>query len=248
MTTSPIEMRKVQVSFGDNTVLHEITATIHPGECVAITGSNGSGKSTLLKALLGIIPLHSGEIKLFGRKLGDSIAWNRIGYVPQRISVVGGVASTVNEVVKTGLLGPKRLWIPKGGSKRVNEALERVNLLHRKADAFDVLSGGQQQRALIARALVRMPDLLLLDEPLTGLDELNRKMLAEVTQKYKDEGKTQVIVLHELGELAPFIDRELRISSGHIIHDGPCTHELHEEQTHHHQGHQAKAGLGRETI
>ena len=248
MTTPPVGLNNVQVSFGENTVLHEVTVTILPGQCVAITGSNGSGKSTLLKALLGIIPHQSGEVKLFGRTLGETIAWDRIGYVPQRMSAGGGVASTVNEVVKTGLLGPRRLWLPRGASKRADKALKNVNLLHRKKDAFNVLSGGQQQRALIARALVREPDLLLLDEPLTGLDELNRKMLAEAVGQYKDEGKTQIIVLHELGELAPFIDRELRISSGHIVHDGPCTHGIHEAHSHHHQDRLTDSGLGRDTI
>lgn len=234
-----VDFDHLQVAYNDNLVLHGITAAIDPGQCVAITGSNGSGKSTLIKACLGIAPVTGGTVSLFGQQVaGDQaqprrVAWNRVGYVPQRMSVGGGVGATVREVVETGLLGARRWWIPRSGKHAVDDALERVGLTHRAADSFQVLSGGQQQRALIARALVRDPQLYLLDEPLTGLDQHNREVLAEIIGSAKRSGATLLIVLHELGELAPLIDRELQVKAGHVVHDGPCTHLRHENPHHH---------------
>lgn len=234
MTIAPVSFTNLQVAYGDSVILHGITATIPAGQCVAVTGSNGSGKSTLLKALLGISPVVGGTVELFGQSARDQVPWKEIGYVPQRASGGGGIASTVKEVVRTGLLGPRKFWLPRGSNAKVMNVLDNVGLRHRQGDAFKVLSGGQQQRALIARALVREPDLLLLDEPLSGLDSHNRETLARIIGDYKAQGKTSMIVLHELGELAPLIDRELRISSGHLVHDGPCTHTTHDLYDHHH--------------
>lgn len=223
----PVVFADLEVGYGSTPVLHGISAAISPGSCVAITGGNGSGKSTLLKAILGLVPFSSGSITLFGTPLvpepapDPKILWNQIGYVPQRNTIGGGVGATVREVVETGLLGPKQWWLPRGSNDRIREVLHQVGLASRSEDIFQVLSGGQQQRALIARALVRHPDLLLLDEPLTGLDEHNRNVLARVVEEEKAAGRTSLIVLHELGELAPLIDRELHLSAGHLAHDGP---------------------------
>lgn len=224
---SPVSFKNLEVGYGSAPILHGISATIQAGSCVAITGGNGSGKSTLLKALLGLIPHQSGEIRLFGELLPSepgpdpAVPWKKIGYVPQRNTIGGGVGSTVREVVETGLLGPRTWWLPRGSKSRVDNVLNQVGLSSRSSDIFQVLSGGQQQRTLIARALVRTPHLLLLDEPLTGLDRHNREVLARVIGEEKEAGHTSLIVLHELGELAPLIDRELHISAGHISHDGP---------------------------
>ncbi len=223
----PIAFHDLEVGYGAAPVLHDISATVEEGSCVALTGGNGSGKSTLLKALLGLIPHSAGEIHLFGDLLPEEagptpqIDWTKIGYVPQRNTIGGGVGSTVREVVETGLLGPRQWWLPRGSKQKVDRVLEIVGLSSRHQEIFQVLSGGQQQRTLIARALVRRPPLLLLDEPLTGLDRHNREVLAEVVRGQKELGHTSLIVLHELGELAPLIDHELHLSSGHITHDGP---------------------------
>ncbi len=223
----------MQAGYGHQVILHNITASIMPGETIAVTGNNGSGKSTLLKALIGTIPLQGGSVDLLGylrRAHQDPVGpppWGRLGYVPQRASSGGGVEATVSEVVQSGLLGSGALFLPRGWRGRVDEALEQVGLTHRRKEAFQVLSGGQQQRALIARALVRDPDLLLLDEPLTGLDAHNRQRLADIVGQRQQTGSTAIIVLHELAEFRPLISRELRISSGHIVHDGPCQHASH---------------------
>lgn len=248
-STAPVvSFDHLEVAYNENLVLHGISADIPSGQCVAITGSNGCGKSTLIKASLGISPVTGGEVKLFDAKVDQgsspskAVPWRKVGYVPQRMSVGGGVGCTVREVVETGLLSRGKWRLPRGSKKHVDAALERVGLMHREREAFQVLSGGQQQRALIARALVRSPSLYLMDEPLTGLDKHNREVLAGIIEQAKAGGSTLLIVLHELGELGPLIDRELRIHAGHIVHDGPCTHHHHEAHMHHdhhdhHNGH-----------
>lgn len=240
MTVPPVQFQDLKVYYDQQIILHGISASIETGQCVAITGENGSGKSTLLKTLLGIVPVGSGQVDLFGTKLrhghrpDPAVPWRRIGYVPQHSTVGGGIGSTVQEVVGSGALGSKHWRLSRKDRQKVEAALTEVGLAHRRSEAFQVLSGGQQQRVLIARATVRKPDLLLLDEPFTGLDKHNRLILAQLVEKHKNEGGTTIVVLHELGELAPLIDRELRIQAGHIVHDGPCDHETHDDDIHHH--------------
>lgn len=230
-----IQISNLDVGYQNNIVLHDLDLIISTGECVAITGNNGSGKSTLLKALIGTIPPMNGCIDLLGftrcsgRNSTGRAPWYQVGYVPQRLASAGGIQSTVGEVVQSGLLGAGHLRLPRDTKVRVHDALEQVGMLHRLKEPFQNLSGGQQQRVLIARALVRNPTLLLLDEPLTGLDEHNRIRLGEILTERKAAGCTAVLVLHELGELRPLISREVRIAGGHIVHDGPCTHRHHDD-------------------
>ena len=228
-----VRFEDLEVGYGRNTVLHDITTQVEAGECVAITGNNGSGKSTLVNALVGIIPFQRGEIDLLGyvREAGQKPRgerpWNKLGYVPQRLRATGGIDASVAEVVQAGLLGVGSLRPPRNWREQVRHALDRVGLRHRENDKFAVLSGGQQQRGLIARALIRNPELVIFDEPLAGLDAHNRERLAELIGEHQKAGGTSLIVLHELGELRPLITREIRIASGHIVHDGPCTHVSH---------------------
>lgn len=239
---APIAVHDLVVGFNSSVILHGISARIERGTCVAITGNNGSGKSTLVKAILGLAPVWSGSVDLYGVNMQTApkraVPWAEVGYVPQRNTIGGGISATVKEIVASGTLGPRRWWYSAATKRATAAALEQVGLLHRENEAFQVLSGGQQQRVLIARALVRQPDLVLMDEPLTGLDAHNRGVLADVLREHKDAGRTSVIVLHELGELAPLIDHELQISSGHLVHDGPCTHRRHEDPHHHFHHHQ----------
>ena len=111
-------------------------------------------------------------------------------------------------------------------------ALERVGMAHRAHSPLNILSGGQAQRVLIARALVRRPELLIMDEPMAGIDAASRARLAQIVAEAKAEGTTILIVLHELGELGPLLDRELHISAGHVSYDGPPHIEDDHEQHH----------------
>ena len=231
-----VRLDNLHVAWDTDLILHGISLTIPAGQTVAITGSNGSGKSTTVKALLGTAPITSGDAQLFGRSITTRrrVPWKKIGYVPQRISSGGAVNSSAIEVVRSGLLGPRRLWAMPGDTARAMDALERVGMAHRAHSPMNILSGGQAQRVLIARALVRAPELLIMDEPMAGIDAASRARLADIVADAKAEGTTILIVLHELGELGPLLDRELHISAGHISYDGaPHIDDDHEQ---HHGG------------
>lgn len=235
--TPAIRLNNVHVAWDTSLILHGITLAIPHGQTVAITGANGSGKSTLMRALMGTAPITHGDIKLFGQPLNTprSIPWHRIGYVPQRFNSGGGISSTVEEVVRSGLLGPRRFFARPGDHKKALEQLERVGLRHRANDPISILSGGQQQRALIARALIRQPDLLIMDEPMAGIDAHSRQRLAQLLTQAQEQGTTILLVLHELGELADLLDRELHIQNGHISYDGPVDNA--DEHPHTHENH-----------
>ena len=231
-----VRLDNMHVAWDTDLILHGITLSIPAGQTVAITGSNGSGKSTTLKALLGTAPITSGDALLFSRSITARrrVPWQKIGYVPQRISSGGAVSSSAIEVVRSGLLGPRRLWAMPGDTARAMDALERVGMAHRAHSPMNILSGGQAQRVLIARALVRRPELLIMDEPMAGIDAASRARLASIVADAKAEGTTILIVLHELGELGPLLDRELHISAGHVSYDGaPHIDDDHEQ---HHGG------------
>ncbi len=227
MSSNPfaVAFSNLEVGYGHDVVLHDISATIETGQTVAITGGNGSGKSTLIKTIMGITPFQRGTIDVLGYKRTPVGAtgtppWMRVGYVPQRLTAVGGVDSSVMEVVRSGLLGYKTLRPPRDWKERVRHALDQVGLAHRENEPFGILSGGQAQRVLIARALVRQPQLIVLDEPLTGLDAHNRERLATLLEELITTGTTSLIVLHGLGELEPLITQELHLSAGHITYRG----------------------------
>lgn len=245
-----VRLDNLHVAWDTDLILHGITLTIPAGQTVAITGSNGSGKSTTVKALLGTAPITSGDAQLFGRSITTRrrVPWKKIGYVPQRISSGGAVSSSAIEVVRSGLLGPRRLWALPGDTAKAMDALERVGIAHRAHSPLNILSGGQAQRVLIARALVRRPELLIMDEPMAGIDATSRARLAQIVAEAKAEGTTILIVLHELGELGPLLDRELHISAGHVSYDGPPhiedDHEQHHGGDHCHPTTEARSATG----
>ena len=212
-------------------VLRHVDLTVRSGEFVALMGANGSGKSTLMKAMTGLRPLSRGSVELFGTPLARFRDWPRVGYVPQRSSASGGVPTSVWEVVATGRLGRRRFFRPMLAADRriVREALEVVGLADRSRDGVSTLSGGQQQRVLIARALAGQPELLLLDEPTAGVDLPNQQALAAALATQKDRGVTVVLVAHELGPLAPLLDRAVVMRDGQVAYDGAplADHEVH---------------------
>ncbi len=212
----------LSVSLGGLPVLRGIEMGIGAEEFVALVGSNGSGKSTLVKALLGLLPVARGEVRLFGEPLSAFRAWRRIGYVPQRSTLTMQSAS-VAEVVATGRLARRQPLLPAGAAHRiaVREALTRVGLAERTHAAMATLSGGQQQRVLIARALVGKPDVLVMDEPLAGVDRESQWEMAQILREFHDAGGTVLIVLHDLGPLEPLIDRAIVLQDGRVVHDGP---------------------------
>ncbi len=208
------------MSFGGNVVLHNVDLSLNSGETLALLGPNGSGKSTLVRALLGIVPRTSGTVTLFDKPLGASVPWNRIGYVPQRDTATGGVSASAREVVTSGLLNGKRIFPPRDAKERALAALDTMGVADRASDPVGTLSGGQQQRVLIARALVRNPDVLVLDEPVAGVDLASQAAFADALQIMKSAGASVILVMHETGSLGKLIDRAIVLDQGCKVHDG----------------------------
>lgn len=234
--TAMVSARGVRVRLGGSEILRGIDLAVGGGEVVALLGANGSGKSTLVRSLVGVLPLSAGTVDLLGAPLGPGVPWERVGYVPQRVSAPTGMPSTAREVVASGLLHGSRMWLPRGWRGRVSDALDQVGLADRAADTTSELSGGQQQRILIARALVRRPELVILDEPVAGVDKPSQEAFAATMARLVGDGLTVLVVLHELGALAPLIERAVVLRHGRVVHDGapPRAAATHAGASHQH--------------
>lgn len=218
-----VEIEDAVVAYGESPVLDGVSLAVRQGEVVAILGANGSGKSTLIRAALGLVPLISGQIRLFGTPLRRFRDWRRIGYVPQRVGAGSGVPATVREVVSSGRLARRGLLRPASRDDRaaVDLALDAVGLAHRDADPVGTLSGGQQQRTLIARALAGAPGLLVLDEPTAGVDAASQDAFADALRAFIGTSGSVVLVAHELGALETLVSRAVVVHLGKLVHDGP---------------------------
>ncbi len=239
---SALEATDVRVSLQGTEILHGVSLSAAPGEVVAIMGGNGSGKSTFVRSIVGAIPHDSGTVSIFGKDATPD-ARRLIGYVPQRVSAAGGVTATAQEVVASGLLGHRTLRPPRDTAERVREALSALSVDDLARHDVSRLSGGQQQRILIARALVRRPRLLILDEPMAGVDLQSQVALAHALGHLKEQGVAIAIVLHELGALTRLIDRAVVLEHGCVTHVGAPPHDLgvhalpgHDHE-HPHEGH-----------
>lgn len=204
-------------------VLVGVDYTAPRGSWIAVVGPNGAGKSTLLKAVMGIVPATTGSIRLLGRELDE--VRDRVAYVPQREAVDWDFPVTAHEVVTMGLYG-RIGWlrrIRKEHRRRADEALERVGLTAIADRCIGQLSGGQQQRVFLARALVQDPELFLLDEALAGVDIATEELLLELFGELRGQGKTVVMVHHDLDTVRRHCDQALllsgrRIAAGSIEH------------------------------
>ena len=217
-----ISLRGVRAELGSRPVLRGIDLAVGRGEVVALLGANGSGKSTAIRTVIGQVPVSAGEIELFGvprRRFND---WRRVGYVPQRTTAAGGVPATITEIVASGRLSRARFgMLRKADHEAVRRAIGLVGLADRAKDSVNALSGGQHQRVLIARALAAEPELLIMDEPMAGVDLASQEVLARTLREQVAAGVTVLLVLHELGPLEPLIDRAVVLRDGCVTHDGP---------------------------
>lgn len=215
--------RGVSVVLDGVTVLDQVDFTLSQGEFVALLGDNGAGKSTLVKALLRLVPIESGSVSVFHTDLRRFRGWARIGYVPQRLGAVSPVPASVVEVVLSGRAGLARP-LP-GYGRRDHEmartALEVVKLAESMDRPVASLSGGQQQRVLIARALSRDPEVLVLDEPAAGIDAESEEALAGTLDALSREGRSILMVAHGLGAVASLVSRTVVLQSGKVAYDGP---------------------------
>lgn len=225
-TPPVLSAEDVRVVLGGVPVLRGVSLTVSPGEAVALLGGNGSGKSTFLRAALGLVPMAHGRLELFGTPVGRFRQWRRVGYVPQRTP--GALrGATVGEIVASGRLALRPPFLPATRRDResVTAALRQVDLLERRRDEMATLSGGQQQRVLIARALVSDPELLVLDEPVAGVDLEHQHVLAGIIENLVTAGRSMLVVLHETGPLGAVIERSVILRHGRVdVADGASGH------------------------
>lgn len=217
-----ISAEDVAFSYGTLDVLNGVSFDIGGGEFVALAGPNGSGKSTLIRVLLGLLPPTSGSVRVFGSSPETLRERWRIGYVPQRPAVADFLPATVADVVGAGRLSRRRWWRAPHAVDRaaVVDALEAVSLESLATRRLTELSGGQQQRAFIAKALAAQPDLLVLDEPTTGVDAESQHKFRDALVAARAKGGTVLLVSHELGAVADDLDRVLLMRHGRIAFDG----------------------------
>ncbi|MDR1186385.1 MAG: ATP-binding cassette domain-containing protein [Bifidobacteriaceae bacterium] len=227
------EARSLSVNLGGNRILSGIDLTVAAGDRVGILGANGSGKSTLVKALLGLLPAAQGEIRLFGQEPGRGLPWAKVAYVPQVSPAGSGVPTSALDVVKAGLLTGWRPWLPRGATARAQDALAAVGLQARANDNLASLSGGQRHRVLLARALVRDPELAIMDEPLAGVDADSADRLVAALEARP--ALTCVVVLHDLGPFERYLRRGIVLSHGRVVADGPLDQVMPEDHHHHHE-------------
>jgi zinc transport system ATP-binding protein len=218
-----VEAKQVSFSYGATEVLRDVSLAVRPHEFVALVGPNGSGKSTLLKVLLGLIRPTSGTVAILGRPPARLTERWRIGYVPQRPELASDIPVTVEEVVAAGRLARRGWWRRIRASDRelTEHAVDSVALGPLSARPIGELSGGQQQRAFIARAFASEPDLLLLDEPIAGIDrESQTRFRNSLAHLIAEHGAGVLLVSHELSAVAQDLDRVIVLKQ-RVLFDGP---------------------------
>lgn len=206
-------------------ILSQISLEIFHGEYIAIIGPNGGGKTTLIRMLLGLEKPSSGEVRLFGKKLKNFKEWYKIGFVPQRASLVdANFPATVEDIVKMGRVANRGIFtsFSNEDTKIVEDAMLKMDIVDLKEKMVGTLSGGQRQRVMIARALASKPEILILDEPNTGVDMVSQQRFYKLLAKLNKEEKiTIVFITHDIGVIADDIGRLFTINQKATICNDP---------------------------
>jgi manganese/iron transport system ATP-binding protein len=220
-TDQPIlDVRHLTVRYNGRAALDDLTFHLHEGERVAVVGPNGAGKSTLFKVVSGVLPPTSGEVTIFGSRPGGHVC---IAYIPQRSQVDWNFPVSVADVVMMGRsakLGPLN-WPHKRDWEHVHSALETVELSNLASRQISQLSGGQQQRMFIARALAQEAELMLMDEPLTGLDTPAQESLLRLLDTLQNQKVTVMVATHDLDQAAHHFDRMMLLNHRIVAFGNP---------------------------
>lgn len=224
-----IDVHNITVSYSGAPVLWDVDFELPQGILAGIIGPNGSGKTTLLKTIMGIVKPVSGNVRVFQSDI-DKVR-NRIAYVPQRETVDWQFPISVMEVVLMGRYAGKALFkrTTKADKEIAREALESVGMLSFKDRQISELSGGQQQRVFIARALAQKADLYFMDEPFAGVDMATEKTILEVLLNLKEQGKTVLLVHHDLRTVREYFDYTILLNT-RLVASGKTSDVLTEEK------------------
>jgi ABC-type Mn2+/Zn2+ transport system ATPase subunit len=219
-TAPPIQVENVTYHYNGAIALQDVSFDMPSGELVAVVGPNGSGKTTLFKVIAGILRPDEGAVRIFGHGPGGHVC---IAYVPQRSEVDWGFPVNVTEVVMMGRirkLGFFR-WPRRDDWELVQNALARVGMARHAQRQISELSGGQQQRVFLAQALAQEAELVLLDEPLTGLDMPSQEDIFEALQTLRDEGVTIMVATHDLNLASERFNRAMLLNRRLIAYGDP---------------------------
>lgn len=209
---APLTISGLSVAYQKNPVLRNVSFEVKEGELIGVIGPNGAGKSTMMKAVLGLIPTIGGEVSVYGRSLKSQR--HLIGYVPQRESVDWDFPTNALDVVLMGTYG-KLGWFRRPGSKEkafALDCLQKVGMADFADRQISQLSGGQQQRVFLARALAQDAKLYFMDEPFAGVDAATEKAIITLLQELKKQGKTVIVVHHDLATVQQYFDTVLLLN------------------------------------
>ncbi|MCD2182993.1 manganese/iron ABC transporter ATP-binding protein [Rhizobium sp. GN54] len=211
------------------TALKHASFSVPRGTITALVGVNGSGKSTLFKAIMGFVPLAGGTVTILGMTVRQALKKNLVAYVPQAEEVDWTFPVLVEDVVMMGRYGHMNwLRIPtRRDHEMVSEALARVNMSDFRKRQIGELSGGQRKRVFLARALAQEGQVILLDEPFTGVDVTTEEQIVELLRTLRDEGRVMLVSTHNLGSVPDFCDRTVFVK-GTVIASGPTAETFNE--------------------
>lgn len=205
-----------------NVALADATFDIPTSTICALVGINGSGKSTLFKSIMGLVPLARGEVSILGQPAGKALARNTVAYVPQNEEVDWNFPVLVEDVVMMGRYGHMGFLRRASATdkRKVDEALERVNMSEYRQRQIGELSGGQKKRVFLARALAQEGQVILLDEPFTGVDVTTEDAIIELLKSLRDEGRVMLVSTHNLGSVPQFCDQVVLVNR-RVLDAGP---------------------------
>lgn len=215
--------RDISVTYRNGLVaLRDATFSIPRGSIAALVGVNGAGKSTLFKAIMGFVPVARGEIGVLGRSVREALKAGLIAYVPQAEEVDWTFPVLVEDVVMMGRYGRMGfLRIPRAADhSAVDQALSRVGMTEYRKRQIGELSGGQRKRVFLARALAQDGQVILLDEPFTGVDVQTEEAIIRLLKELRDEGRVMLVSTHNLGSVPEFCDHTVLVK-GTVLNYGP---------------------------
>jgi zinc transport system ATP-binding protein len=224
-----IRLDGVSFSFDSQVVLSDVSFKIMERDFVGLIGSNGAGKTTLLRMIVGLTQPQKGSITLFGTPSSKFKDWDKIGYVPQRSHFNPLFPATVKEVVLSGLYGRKKLFrrISKEDASRCEDALGALQIQNLGDKRIGALSGGQQQRVFLARALINNPKLLILDEPLSGIDiETQQSFFHMIKHMHQRHNITFLMVSHDMDMVRSYLGQEPKEKCGKLSFYVRHSHDL----------------------
>ncbi|EMI20035.1 zinc/manganese/iron ABC transporter, ATP-binding protein [Rhodopirellula maiorica SM1] len=217
-TSIALSVDDLTVAYHRKPVIWDVGFDLPAGSLIGVVGPNGAGKSTLLKAVMDLVPIASGRVKVFGDTYRRNR--NRVGYVPQRESVDWDFPVDALDVVAMGLYSKIGWCLPvrKKHREAAMEALDRVGIADLARRQISQLSGGQQQRTFLARALVQDADLYLMDEPFAAVDASTEKAIVEILRELKSSGKTAVVIHHDLQTVPEYFDYVVLLNMRVVAH------------------------------